>query len=293
MSEHINGTALPIHGWEMSGPEIPWICPKYKHTEKHRSVQRSPTCSDLSSQNFWCCVLFKKGPPSKDLWAAGMVLPHCVTADTEQISQPCQPALQHTACGVTGQAVPGCHKGKGSPSPSVVGPMQQGQTFNARLRKVMTIHAVADPHGIFPFSCNIFPASIVTQNWKQGAKPLVASSGLRCLLLMYIHVIDKNIDTYIHNYCRFLGIHFLHCITAIKQKDECDQGVNLKKSHKAPTNTKMLEQRKSNATQIFESQQSQQPFQSESIHPGRCSPFSFPPLVQLFISLSSGVLFNI
>lgn len=92
---------------------------------------------------------------------------------------------------------------------------------------------------------------------------------------------------------RFLVIHFLHCITAIKQKDECGQGVNFKKRHKTPTNTKMLEKGESNAAQIFESQQSQQPVQRESIHPGRCSPFSFSPLVQLFISLSSSIVFNI
>lgn len=153
-----------------------------------------------------CCL--KKDPPSKDLWAAGMVLPPrqlCYSRHKTDFSalSACSPA--HCLwCHRAGNAwvslcctVP---KARGAAVPAWQAQCSKDRRSNTWLRKVMTIHAVADPHGIFPFSCNFSSASIITQNWKQGGKPLVASSRLRCLLLMYIHVIDKNIDTYIHNH---------------------------------------------------------------------------------------------
>lgn len=120
MSEYINGTALPIHGWEMSGPEIPWICPKYKHTEKHRGMQRSPTCSDLSPRHFWCCVLFKKGHPEQrsvgsryGAASQAIVLQQTRNRFLSPIRVLCStvhfPMAVPSAPGVIGQAVPGCH----------------------------------------------------------------------------------------------------------------------------------------------------------------------------------------
>lgn len=74
----------------------------------------------------------------------------------------------------------------------------------------------------------------------------MASSGLKSVVYIYIHTYT----VYIQILYRFPAIRFLHCITAIKQKDEGGQGVKLKKSNRAPTNTKTLE-KESNAMQIL------------------------------------------
>lgn len=126
-----------------------------------------------------------------------------VTADKKQISQPYQTPLQHSAFPDGCAQCPWCHragsawvslccpvpKASGAAVPACWAQCSKDGHSNTWLRKVMTIHAVADPQGIFPFSCNFFSAGIITQHWKQGGTPLVASSGLRCLLPTYIHVL--------------------------------------------------------------------------------------------------------
>lgn len=174
-----------IHQWNCiahsrMGNVRSWNTLNLPQIQTRRETQMHAEIPDLlwfiSSALLMLCVAQKRSPWAmtcgQQVWCC---LPgNRVTADRKQISQPYQTqCISWWLCPVPvvsqgrqflGVTALHCAKSKGTAVPACWAQCSKDRRSDTWLRKVMTIHAVADPQGIFPFFYNFFSASIITQH---------------------------------------------------------------------------------------------------------------------------------